>query len=345
MTSLEIVDDFYDSLIRDERILSVRERELLSNILHHAQDSGGASDGVPHEAIARAIGEVVAQRAYQILGERITQRLLKLQKPFYASGSSSGSSEQDLLTHELSARFREFRVGELANDPFPPRPPGPPAGVKQERTDPIAVADIPKTLRGDCAILDGFLSPAEFAALLQYTLEQESAFRISEVIQPGTSDGMIDYEQRRSRVLMELGEFRNLVVERIQACLPGALIKLECETFPVTNIEAQITASNDGDYFRCHSDNSQEESCEREITFVYFFHREPKKFRGGELRIYDSCRKDGVFIAMENYRSIAPRQNQIVFFTSSLMHEITPVQCGSRAFADSRFTVNGWLHR
>jgi Rps23 Pro-64 3,4-dihydroxylase Tpa1-like proline 4-hydroxylase len=27
------------------------------------------------------------------------------------------------------------------------------------------------------------------------------------------------------------------------------------------------------------------------------------------------------------------------------LHEITAVHCRSRAFADSRFTVNGWLHR
>jgi Rps23 Pro-64 3,4-dihydroxylase Tpa1-like proline 4-hydroxylase len=40
-----------------------------------------------------------------------------------------------------------------------------------------------------------------------------------------------------------------------------------------------------------------------------------------------------------------PQQNQIVFFPCSVLHEITPVECPSRAFADSRFTLNGWLHK
>jgi Rps23 Pro-64 3,4-dihydroxylase Tpa1-like proline 4-hydroxylase len=46
-----------------------------------------------------------------------------------------------------------------------------------------------------------------------------------------------------------------------------------------------------------------------------------------------------------DYRAVVPEQNQIVFFRSELLHEITPVVCPSQAFADSRFTVNGWLHR
>lgn len=216
--------------------------------------------------------------------------------------------------------------------------------MKQAESSSVAVMDLPKALRHDCVILDEFLSPAELSALLQYTLEQEPAFRISEIIEPGATESIIDYEQRRSRVLMELGKHRSLVINRIQSYLPCVLERLGRKVFSVADVEAQITASNDGDYFRRHNDNSQKESSGREITFVYFFHREPKKFRGGELRIFDSCRKDGECIAAENYRSIAPQQNQIVFFASDLMHEIMPVQCNSRAFADSRFTVNGWLH-
>ena len=114
---------------------------------------------------------------------------------------------------------------------------------------------------------------------------------------------------------------------------------------PIARIESQITASNHGDYFRWHCDDSQPEIASREITFVYFFHREPKAFRGGELRIYDSRWENGEYVSTGNYQIIVPGQNQVVFFPSSLLHEITPVECSSRAFADSRFTVNGWFHR
>ena len=39
------------------------------------------------------------------------------------------------------------------------------------------------------------------------------------------------------------------------------------------------------------------------------------------------------------YQTIVPQQNQIVFFPCELLHEITPVNCESRQFADSRFTL------
>jgi len=93
-----------------------------------------------------------------------------------------------------------------------------------------------------------------------------------------------------------------------------------------------------------HNDNGQDEVSARKITFVYFFHREPKVFEGGELRIQSPVIDNAAF-GSGNYYTIVPRQNQLVLFDSSLTHEITPVKCSSGKFADSRFTVNGWISR
>ena len=181
--------------------------------------------------------------------------------------------------------------------------------------------------------------------VIQYALAHEADFALSEVVAPGDGGSGIDYEYRRSRVLMDLGAHQTLILNRIQAALPLVMQKLGSEVFPITRIEAQMTASNDGDFFRHHNDNGQDEIASRELTFVYFFHREPKAFQGGELRLYDSRLENGEYCSTGQYQTIVPEQNQIVFFPSSLLHEITPVQCPSRAFADSRFTVNGWFHR
>jgi Rps23 Pro-64 3,4-dihydroxylase Tpa1-like proline 4-hydroxylase len=81
------------------------------------------------------------------------------------------------------------------------------------------------------------------------------------------------------------------------------------------------------------------------MTFVYFFHREPRQFEGGELRLHDSRRKTERSFGTDGYQAIVPQQNQIVFFPCAVRHEITAVECPSRAFADSRFTLNGWLHK
>jgi SM-20-related protein len=121
------------------------------------------------------------------------------------------------------------------------------------------------------------------------------------------------------------------------------LDKLGMEEFAITGVEAQVTASNDGDFFHFHSDNGSARVSSRHLTFVYFFHREPRQFEGGELRIHDSHLKDGAYVSDDTYQTVVPRQNQIVFFPCELLHEITPVRCSSQRFADSRFTLNGWL--
>jgi Rps23 Pro-64 3,4-dihydroxylase Tpa1-like proline 4-hydroxylase len=43
--------------------------------------------------------------------------------------------------------------------------------------------------------------------------------------------------------------------------------------------------------------------------------------------------------------TIAPEQNTLLVFPSSLGHEVTPVTQATGNFADFRFVVNCWLHR
>jgi Rps23 Pro-64 3,4-dihydroxylase Tpa1-like proline 4-hydroxylase len=196
-----------------------------------------------------------------------------------------------------------------------------------------------------CVVLEEFLAPAELSELLSYTLAHQEHFVVSEVISPGVNSGSTaDFEYRRSHVLMDLGPHHEIVMDRLRLALPRVLPKLGIEQFPISRMEAQITASKDGDFFRWHRDNAQDEVAARQLTFVYFFHREPKVFEGGELRIQDSSWQDNANQS-GNYYTIIPRQNQLVLFDSSLTHEIALVKCPSAKFADSRFTVNGWFSR
>jgi Rps23 Pro-64 3,4-dihydroxylase Tpa1-like proline 4-hydroxylase len=196
-----------------------------------------------------------------------------------------------------------------------------------------------------CVVLDEFLAPQELEELIDFTLQHETDFQNSEVISPSGEPGVVDYSHRRSRVLMDLGKRQELILDRIRGVLPRVLDQLGVEEFPVTDVEAQITASNDGDFFGVHSDDAQEMIASRRVTFVYFFHREPRAFDGGELRLHDSRSNGEQQIKTGSYQSIEPRQNQIVFFPCSVLHEITSVECPTGAFADSRFTLNGWLHK
>jgi Rps23 Pro-64 3,4-dihydroxylase Tpa1-like proline 4-hydroxylase len=207
------------------------------------------------------------------------------------------------------------------------------------------VLDAPAVVRAQCVLLDEFLAPQEMEELIRFTLEHEAEFSTSEVISPSGEPGVTDYSHRRSRVLMELGAHEERILDRIRGVLPRVQQQLGIEEFPISRTEVQITASNDGDFFRAHCDDAQEMIASRRLTFVYFFHRDPRQFEGGELRLHDSRKGGNYPLSTGSYQAIVPQQNQIVFFPCSTLHEITPVQCRSRAFADSRFTVNGWLHQ
>ena len=234
-------------------------------------------------------------------------------------------------------------------DPMPPNPDPETPGHGQVKTvvseASVAVADRPAALPARCVVLDEFLAPQEVEELTRFTLAHEPDFRASEVVSPHADGGIVNYEHRRSRVLMELEQHESIMLSRIRSVLPQVLQKLGMEDFRIDAIEAQITASNDGDFFCFHSDNASQKVRARHLTFVYFFHREPRPFGGGELRIHDARLEDGVYVSEGSYQTIVPQQNQIVFFQCELMHEITPVKCPSRLFADSRFTLNGWLRQ
>ncbi len=116
---------------------------------------------------------------------------------------------------------------------------------------------------------------------MRFTLAHEADFSSSEVISPTEVSGVVNYEHRRSRVLMDLAHHQDIMLERIKAVLPQVLRKLGMEEFSIAGVEAQITASNDGDFFHFHSDNSSQPVASRHLTFVYFFHREPRQFEGG----------------------------------------------------------------
>ncbi len=232
--------------------------------------------------------------------------------------------------------------------PTAPKEPDPPSHgihttVVSERQ--AAVAERPPVLPAKCVVLDEFLAPSELSDLTRFVLQRENDFSTSEVVSPNADGGVVNYDHRRSRVLMDLAQHQDVMLDRIKSVLPQVLEKLGMEEFTIADVEAQVTASNDGDFFHFHSDNGSDRVASRHLTFVYFFHREPCQFEGGELRIHDSHLQDGAYVSEGSYQAIVPEQNQIVFFPCEMLHEITPVNCASQLFADSRFTLNGWLRR
>ncbi len=357
----EILSKVSESLINDESILGASERSLLRALLQNLQAGLERNPSLKAEAekiVAGAVGETIAQRAYAVLGMGIVERIL-------ADSADSRLPDINLRPQPPSpgppgvVRPPVKPVPEKPHpapheqpqkdEPMGPHPtPGPPGkgmlpqkpAISMSRAQGKAVGILQ---RPQCLALDEFLAPQELRALFDFTLAHETEFRVSEVVSP--AGGIVDYEYRRSRVLLELGAYQEIIMRRIKSVLPEVCEQLGMDWFDPSYVEAQITASNDGDCFKIHTDNGQSEIASRYLTFVYFFHKEPAAFQGGELRLYDEHPQQVSGIESRPAHVIVPQVNRIVFFPCSVLHEITAVKCASRAFADSRFTLNGWLHR
>lgn len=186
-----------------------------------------------------------------------------------------------------------------------------------------------------CAQAPNVLSPDEHAQLLDFVRRNEPNFA-------GTTTSTQRGNYRESSVLYQFQPFDELLRTKVRQLLPAACAALKIP-IPTGNIEAQLTAHNDNNFYKVHNDNGSADTAHRVLTFVYYFHGQPKAFTGGQLRVYDHKVLNGYHYAADTYRTVEPNDNSIVFLAAEEMHEVLMVSCPSRAFMDSRFTINGWV--
>ncbi len=193
-----------------------------------------------------------------------------------------------------------------------------------------------KSIPSPYALIDNFLSVNQLNDLLRYSINKQSEF-------VPTTNSANDPNYRRSFYLTNFPKFSELMLSLVRKITPQIIKHLDINNFEIGQVETQMTAHNDGNYYKIHNDNGSPDSATRVLTYVYYYHREPKPFTGGELVIYDSKIENGYSVAANSHKVIQPTSNTIVFFPSHCMHEVLPVSCPSQYFANSRFTINGWV--
>lgn len=198
-------------------------------------------------------------------------------------------------------------------------------------------------------LLTGFLSAGDHRRLLDWTLAARDRLRPSKLV-----GGIVDEELRISSVLRDLGEMRPLlktaIANRLGQIFSGAGVR----AFTPDVVETELAAHGDGAHFAPHVDvaygadrglvgGDRTGGHDRIVSCVYYFHAEPKRFTGGELRLHRfgsrASGEDG------SYVDIPPLQNALLVFPSIALHEVRRVSVPSRRFEDSRFAVNIWLAR
>jgi SM-20-related protein len=191
------------------------------------------------------------------------------------------------------------------------------------------------------ALRHGLLPEAELDALFDWAVAQEALYVASNL-----GNGAVDLERRNSLGFPRdrVPPWRDAMVARLTALLPELCTELGLAPFELHRFEFDALAYGDGAFFRRHIDTlagaiGEHSPDERILTAVYYFHREPQGFSGGELRLSPVAHNPAAV------RDIAPHRNMLVAFPSWAPHEVLPVRCPSGKFADSRFAINFWARR
>ena len=93
-----------------------------------------------------------------------------------------------------------------------------------------------------------------------------------------------------------------------------------------------------GGFYAPHCDDSLQLHEHREFNCVYYLHRRPKPFSGGDLLLHDGPKAD-------TFTRLEPLDNSLVVFPAISWHEVTVVEGDPDDFGKGRFSVNAALMR
>lgn len=189
-------------------------------------------------------------------------------------------------------------------------------------------------------IIKNFLDETSAARLLDHAIKTEANYKATRI-----DEGDGDPWYRASLRTGDLGPMRKELESRILALSPLLISQLRVTPFEPARIEMEIVAHGDGAFYKPHFDTTVGKAdgkpTQRMVTAVYYFYSLPKAFSGGALRLYAFGTKQSNVA----YIDVEAGRNTLVAFPSWALHEVLPIGCPSRIFANSRFALNFWLHR
>lgn len=185
--------------------------------------------------------------------------------------------------------------------------------------------------------LENFLGAERAARLLKYAISRQPDFRAGTVLDP--LSGQVSHKGRSSLVLPVTSP---VLSRHLADCLP-LVQEVLGHRAALTRTSTVLTAHGEGGHYGMHTDASRVRDVSTALSAVYYLHRRPRGFDGGQLRLYDTLLAGGGAQPAESYRTVEPEHDTIVFFPASAFHEVVPSTCPSGQFADHRFTLTTWI--
>ena len=185
-------------------------------------------------------------------------------------------------------------------------------------------------------VVPGLLGEAAVGRLLSHIEASEPKFEATRIGFAETA--RLAPEVRTSSKMRFGGEAAAEFMAAVTTVVPSLLERLGMRPFTPSGYELELVAHGDGAFYRRHLDvhvGEQGPAHHRVLSAVYYFHRQPRAFSGGALRIFSFDLGASV--------DVEPIHDTLIAFATSAPHEVLPVAVPSRAFLDSRFAINCWV--
>lgn len=202
-------------------------------------------------------------------------------------------------------------------------------------------------------IIDNMATPAPFVQINNFLSSNQQSL-IWDVIKnnsnrfsPSTigKKRRIEASTRNSHILYrsELKDIDSWFLAKIETTLANLWNRLQVPLFTPGLRELQLSLHLNGQFYKAHKDSSiNGNNDQRQITFVYYFYSLPKRFKGGNLLLFDTDLAQDKLTS--KYTRIEPLHNRVLFFPSDYYHQVTPVTSEYSDIESGRFTLNGWLN-
>tara|TARA_R110002096_G_scaffold299141_1_gene493584 strand:- start:513 stop:1157 length:645 start_codon:yes stop_codon:yes gene_type:complete len=152
-------------------------------------------------------------------------------------------------------------------------------------------------------------------------------------------DVIYDKDRSKSKLLSLIDKL--FFIDELRSILftaPHPIYKFRNTNYHATQVSRY---GDDRQQFKYHIDSMDND--ERQLTMVYYFHEEPKKYKGGEISFTKSPISMGIPMDKnEKPIVIVPENNMAVIFGSHTAHMVSPTT-SQKIFSQGRFSVNCWI--
>jgi Rps23 Pro-64 3,4-dihydroxylase Tpa1-like proline 4-hydroxylase len=225
---------------------------------------------------------------------------------------------------------------------------------EQKQTDGTRAGTVLGPLPPYTQVFD-FLPEGDHRQLLDWVLDNQASFHPASIHSSVTGRNEVDPQGRIALTARRLDGIKEMLQQRFLAALPRIAAGAGYRGPPPSLLELEIAAHGDGAHYTPHVDIpigphrqpiSGSPDGDRVLSAVYYFHRLPRAFAGGELRLFRfGAASAGVGDDPANHVDFEPLDNSLVVFPSWVTHEVRRIGCPGADFAHYRFALNCWYCR